>query len=133
MAYMDNMRAKSLVSVPNHKMDIVENRIVLKVELPGLEKADIEIKLKERRLIIIGKQFMETCEAVNEEIIGNSNQTTMDENKSTQSLQMVYQLRFRIPDAVDVALVDFKSYKNGILVLNLPMHADYMERKIRVV
>lgn len=114
-------------------MDAAENRYVLKVELPGLEKVDIEIKLTDRRLIILGKQFTKIDEDSNEEMIHNRNQTNMDENNSNQSLQKIYHLHFRIPDVVDVAQVECNSYKNGLLILSLPINPDNMERKIAVV
>lgn len=133
MAYIEGIKDPSIVSVPEHTMDVVENRCVLKVELPGVEKADIDIRLKRNRLIIFGKLYTKHDKEAGEERIDDSNQTNMDENNSTQSLQNFYHLHFRIPRYVHGNQVEFKSYENGLLILNLPMHPDYMERKIFVV
>jgi HSP20 family protein len=97
-------------SIRNPLTDIIEkdNEIIVKVEMPGINKDDIEINATEDGIEIKG----ETSEKVEKG----------DKKKGWQRIERRYsgfQRFISLPDGADIEKID-ASYKNGILELDIP-------------
>ena len=89
------------------RMDIVEkdDAILIKAEVPGVDKKDINISVKDRVLTIEG-------EKKNEVVDQNSNYYR------TERVFGSFKRQFELPEEVETEKVDAK-YENGILTIDL--------------
>lgn len=138
MADIDRMIAKTVeettevpIAEPSYALNICSNGNVLEVELPGVEKADIDIEVKDRTLIIVGKRYDEGRTTVPESS-ANVNEKRNDMETGNKQLRFQYHLRFRLRGVADGTKVECKSFKNGVLILTLPKLTDDLVRKIAV-
>jgi len=101
-------------------VDLFEDRdnLVVKAELPGMKKEDIEISLHENSLIISGERKVETDE---------------NEGESSRSERFFgrFQRALELPKPVDANNVT-ASYKDGILTVKLPKTEESKPRQISV-
>ncbi len=89
------------------RMDIVEkdDTILIKAEVPGVDKKDINISVQDRVLTIEGEKKQES----------------VDENSNYYRAERVYgafKRQFELPEEVETEKVDAK-YENGILTIDL--------------
>jgi HSP20 family protein len=101
-------------------LDVYEDKdnIMVKAEVPGMRKEDIEISLHENTLTIAG-------ERKNEKKYEGS-QTAREERFFGR-----FQRSFTLPKAVDGSKVK-ASYKDGVLTVTLPKSAEAKPRQIAV-
>jgi HSP20 family protein len=88
-------------------MDVTDNEnvVVIKAEVPGVEKKDINISIKDKILTIEGEKKSEV----------------VDENANYFRSERVFgkfKRQFQLPDEVEAEKVDAK-YENGILTIDL--------------
>ena len=101
-------------------MDVVEeeNRYLVRAELPGLTKDDIEITYKDGILILAGEKKLKS-----EEKAGRYYLRERFEGKFGRNLQL--------PEKVDVENIE-ATFENGVLELVLPFNPDSQPRKIQI-
>ncbi len=92
--------------------------LILRAEVPGVEKDDIEINVEDNRLILSGERRL--SEEFNEE------NTFRRETTYGRFLRS-----FQLPKTVDATKIS-ASYKNGILEIALPKAEEAKPRKIEV-
>lgn len=109
----------SLMDIP--KMDIVdrEKEVLVKVELPGIDKKDLNISIANSQLVIKAK----TCHEEKEE--------TGDYIKQEISKNEVYRA-VSLPAGIDDESNVKTSFKNGVLELVIPKHKKSHRRRIEV-
>jgi HSP20 family protein len=102
------------------RVDIQETdkEIILDFELPGIDKKDIKVELKDSRLTVSGERKQET----------KSNNA---EHRRTERHYGKYERSFTLPDTVSADKVSAE-YKNGILTLNLPKTEKAISKEIAV-
>ena len=101
-------------------VDIVEREdaIVLRAELPGVDRDAIEVRVENNTLILSGER----------------KQTSVEETDTVYRKERVYGAfyrSFRLPKTVDAEKID-AGYKDGVLELKLPKIAAAQPRKIEI-
>jgi len=109
---------ESLTSMP--KMDVVDRdkEILVKAELPGIDKKDIDISITNNQLVIKAK----TCHEEKEEK-GDYLKQEISKNEIYRSVLL--------PADVDDSKVK-TSFKNGVLELTIPKQKESHRRRIEV-
>jgi HSP20 family protein len=101
-------------------IDIVETpqQIVVRVEVPGMDKKDLDITLSDGLLTIRGDKRAE--------------------QKNEQDHHLILERRFgrfsrtlRIPEMVDIAFID-ANYKNGLLTVTLPKRLEETPKRVAI-
>jgi HSP20 family protein len=109
MRYFDDFPTfrKSFADDFSPRMDVTdnENSIVIKAEVPGVDKKDINISIKDKILTIEG-------EKKNEVVDENANYYRSERSFGS------FKRQFQLPDEVEAEKVDAK-YENGILTIDL--------------
>jgi len=102
-------------------VDIEEevDKYVIKADLPGVEKKDIDVKLDNGVLSIRGEKQTET----------ESGKGT--KRHRTERFHGTFARSFTLPDAVNVEMVD-ASYKDGVLVLSIPKAEEAKPKSIDI-
>lgn len=138
MADVDRMFGKTTdnatgtpVVEPSYRLQYGNNGAVLEVELPGVDKADIEIEVKERVLNIVGKRYYEES-LVRGEHVANTKETKKEDEVIEKKLRLQYRLRLHLGADSDGNKMACKSYKDGLLILTLPSHKKDPVHKITV-
>ena len=91
---------------PSVDIDEQDDKYVIKADLPGVEKKDIDVKLENGMLSIRGEKHTESES-------GNG------KRHRTERFHGTFARSFTLPDSVDVDNVD-ASYKDGVLTLSIP-------------
>jgi len=101
-------------------MDLYEDKdsLVVKAELPGMKKEDIEISLHQGSLVISGERKVETSD------------TNGDASRSERFFGR-FQRALELPKPVDANGVA-ASYKDGILTVTLPKTEESKPKQINV-
>lgn len=101
-------------------LDVYEDKdnVIVKAELPGLKKDQIELSLHENTLTIAGERKAERTE-------GNG------ETSRTERFFGRFQRTVTLPKPVDSSKVNAR-YKNGILTVTLPKTEESKPRQIEV-
>jgi HSP20 family protein len=94
-----------------------ENDFILMANLPGVERANIHVKLDDKSLIIFGRINFE--EAVNRKYILNEKEIGN------------YYRSFKISDSINKEKINAR-YDNGQLILTLPKNEKIKPRKIEI-
>ena len=94
------------------------NRVLVEVEVPGLDKEDIDIDVEDRRLVITGRKSYESERTEGSMVISE---------RAFGHFQRVIPL----PDDVSVEKAEAR-YKSGVLTVKLPKSAPPQSRKIKV-
>ncbi len=94
------------------------NQLVVKAELPGMKKEDIDISLHQGSLLISGERKSEVEE-------GNG------EASRAERFFGRFQRALELPKPVDASRVS-ASYKDGILTVNLPKTEESKPKQIQV-
>jgi HSP20 family protein len=109
MRYFDDFPTfrKSFEDDFSPRMDVTdnENSIVIKAEVPGIDKKDIKISVKDKVLTIEG-------EKKKEEVEENVNYYRSERMFGS------FRRQFQLPDEVETEKVDAR-YENGVLVIDL--------------
>jgi HSP20 family protein len=102
------------------KMDVIDRdkEIVVKAELPGIDKKDIDISITDNQLVIKAK----TCHEEKEE--------KGDYLKQEISKSEIYRSILLLADVDDSKVKT--SFKNGILKLTIPKHEKSHRKSIKV-
>lgn len=95
-----------------------EDRVLVELEAPGLDKGDIDIDVQDRRLLITGRKSYESERKEGSMVISE---------RAFGRFQRVVPL----PDDVSVEKAQAR-YKNGVLTINLPKSVPPRSRKITV-
>ena len=104
----------------NPRVDIYEEEdaIVLKAELPGVEKDNIVVDVKDRVLTLKGER--------------SSNSEVKEENYYRRERTFgSFERRFNLPDNVDAEKIT-ADYKDGVLKVDIPKPEETKQRKITV-
>ena len=114
----DLFSSASFGNMPN--MDVIDRdkEILVKAELPGFDKKDLDISISNRQLVIKAN----SCEETKEE--------NGDYLKREISTNQIYR-SVLLPAEVDDSKVK-TSFKNGVLELTIPKHKDAHRRRIEV-
>lgn len=101
-------------------MDVIDRdkEILVKAELPGFDKKDLDISITDRQLVIKAK----TCEESKEEK-GDYLRQEISQNEIYRSVLL--------PADVDDSKVK-TSFKNGVLELNIPKQKNSHRRRIEI-
>jgi HSP20 family protein len=102
------------------RVDVNENDkdIVIDVELPGIDKKDVKVEVKDSTLLISGERKSERSE--------NKEGCCVAERHYGK-----FERTFTLSDAVDAAKIAAK-YKDGVLTLTLPKTEKALPREIAV-
>ena len=102
------------------KINISENekQFMIDVEVPGMDKNDIDVSLENRQLTISGKRKFD-----NEEKDTRYHRVETHFGSFTRS--------FRLPDSVDEGSINAK-YNNGILSITIDKSEEQMKRQISI-
>ena len=102
------------------RVDIQETDkdIILDFELPGIDKKDIKVEVKDNRLTVSGERKQET-------------KSENAENRRIERHYGKYERTFSLPDTVKTDKVAAE-YKDGILSLNLPKTKKAAPKEIAV-
>ena len=102
------------------KMDVIERdkEIIIKAELPGFEKKDIDVSITNNRLVIKAS----TCYEEKEE----KGDYLKQEIRSSEVFRSVH-----LPGEVDEGNIK-TSFKNGLLQLTIPKHESSHRRRINI-
>jgi len=95
-----------------------ENEIVLKAELPGVDKDDLEVKVENNTLILKGEKRQET-------------EIKKENYHRAERIYGQFQRIFTLPDTVDTDKIK-ASFKSGILTLTLPKKKEAKPKQITV-
>ncbi len=95
-----------------------ENQIVVKVELPGVDKKDISVDVKGRMLTLSGKRSTE-------------NEVKEDNYYRKERSYGKFERCFTLPVEVDPGKVE-ADYKDGILKIEIPMPDGHKPKQITV-
>jgi HSP20 family protein len=95
-----------------------DEAIVIKAELPGMEKKDIAIDMKDGVLTLKGERFHE--EEVKEENYYRKERTSGKFHRA-----------FKMPEDVDPEKIK-ADFKNGVLTIDIPKPEERKPRKITV-
>jgi len=114
----DFFESPALTTMP--KIDVIERDkdILVKAELPGIAKDDIDVSIADRRLVIKG------CSSTEEK------EEKGDYLKKEISTSQVYRSIY-LPAEVDEDQVK-TSFKDGLLQLTIPKHKNSQRKKIPV-
>jgi HSP20 family protein len=102
-------------------VDIFENKdheIVLRAELPGLKKEDIDLKVENSTLTISGKREQET-------------EVNRDSYHRVERVYGRFARSFSLPSTVDTEKVS-AAFADGILTVTLPTREEAKPRQIQV-
>ncbi len=121
------MRKKSEDSMHSFRVDLEENEqsYLLRAELPGIKKEEINISIDENTVTIRAEKKSEV--------------TANKEEKANQQINFLYRERqhgtfmrsFSLPNTVDSASANAK-YENGVLLLTLPKQTISTTRQITI-
>ena len=108
------------IGIPAPTLDLYEDRgeLVAKVELPGLGKDDVQVKITDHRLVIKGEKKKE--EEVKEKDYYRSERSY---GAFTRSVELPEEVQ------VDKARA---SFKNGVLEIRVPKSEEAKKKEIRV-
>ena len=108
----------SFIDIP--KIDVIDKdqEILVKAELPGIDKDDLDISVSSNQLVIKAKTMHESKEED-----GDYVKREISRNEIYRSVLL--------PSDVDDSKVKSK-FKNGVLSLTLPKHEGSQRRKIKV-
>jgi len=100
-------------------VDIIErdNEIILKIDLPEMEQAEIDIKVEENTLIIQGER----------KFLKEAGETYLQVERPYGT----FQRSFNIPRRVDQEKIK-ASYKNGVLRVALPKRGEVRPQQVSV-
>jgi HSP20 family protein len=114
----DFLESPALTTMP--KIDVIERdkEILVKAELPGIAKDDIDVSIADRRLVIKGCSSTEAKEEKGDYL------------KKEISTSQVYRSIY-LPAEVDEDQVK-TSFKDGLLKLTIPKHKNSQRKKIPV-
>ncbi|MHC4916694.1 MAG: Hsp20/alpha crystallin family protein [Planctomycetota bacterium] len=102
--------------MPRLDLSETEDEVVISVELPGMDREDIDLTVSEGHLIISGEKKSET----------------KDESRHVvESRSGKFQRAVRLGNAVDVAKAA-ATYRNGVLVVKIPKSEAVKPRKIEI-
>ena len=111
-------RNAELTWIPRVDVNETDKEIVLDVEIPGIDKKDIKVEVKDNTLSISGER----------------NQEKKTENAESSRIECHYgkfERTFTLPDTVLTDTVSAK-YKDGILILTLPKTEKAKPKEIAV-
>lgn len=138
-----NYTAGVVISEPKYQLILARDDIyVLEVELPGVDKCNIEIEVSNRSVNIKGWAFLKDMivskiqdkeRGIEGILQSNESWKNIDRIAGNKQLRWKYHLLFMLPDLVDERQVDCKSYENGVLLLSLPMEKNSNRRKVPVL
>jgi HSP20 family protein len=102
------------------RVDVLEKKgnLQLRVEIPGLEKDDIDISLENNVLTLKGEKKHEKDE-------DNNNY------RRRESFYGKFSRSFTLPEASDIDKIK-ADYKNGILIISIPQKPEAQPREIPV-
>jgi HSP20 family protein len=101
-------------------VDIFErgDDLVIRAELPGVDKDDIEVRVEDGTLVLGGQRKRES-------------EIKEEESYRLERSYGSFVRRFELPDRVNAGAID-ASYKDGVLEIVLPKAEDAKPRKIKV-
>jgi len=96
-----------------------ENQLVLSAEVPGIEEKDVEIKIEDSTLIILGERKMQ--------------KETKEENyhRIERAYGSFYR-SFTLPNYIDQEKIHAE-HENGVLKITMPKKPELKPRKVKIV
>jgi HSP20 family protein len=110
-------------ATPNVDVRETKEAYVLEMDLPGKSEKDVEISLKDRVLSIGSVQEAEKEEKKKTD---DGYEYLIRERRSSN-----FSRRFTLPEDIDPANVE-ASFKNGVLMINIPRKAEAQSRQIMI-
>ena len=104
---------------PSVDIEEAEDKYVIKADLPGVDKKDINVKLENGILSIRGQKTVEK----------ESGKDTRHHRR--ERFQGTFARSFTLPDAVNADAVD-ASYRDGVLSLHIPKKEEAKPRSIDI-
>jgi HSP20 family protein len=104
---------------PSVDIEEAEDKYVIKADLPGVDKKDIDVKLENGVLSIRGQKTVEK----------ESGKDTRHHRR--ERFQGTFARSFTLPEAVDADAVD-ASYRDGVLSLHIPKKEEAKPRSIDI-
>ena len=103
---------------PRVNVNETDNEITIDVELPGIDKKDVKVEVKDNILSISGERK-------------NEKKTENAESRRVERHYGKFERTFGLPDTVEADNVSAK-YKDGVLVLTLPKTEKAKPKEIAV-
>ncbi|MGD2171637.1 MAG: Hsp20/alpha crystallin family protein [Gammaproteobacteria bacterium] len=104
---------------PSVDIEETEDKYVIKADLPGVDKKDIDVKMENGVLSIRGQKTVEK----------ESGKDTRHHRR--ERFQGTFARSFTLPDAVNADAVD-ASYRDGVLSLHIPKKEEAKPRAIDI-
>ena len=101
-------------------IDVFErnDRLVIRAEIPGLDRKEIEVRVEDGQLVLQGERKREAG-------LTEENAYRLERNHGS------FVRRFRLPESLDLSKID-ATYENGILEVTLPRSEEARPRKIEI-
>lgn len=103
---------------PSVDIDEQDDKYLIKADLPGVDKQDIDVKLENGMLSIRGEKRTES-------------QTGNGKRHRTERFHGTFARSFTLPDSVDADKVD-ANYRDGVLTLAIPKMEQAKPRSIDI-
>jgi len=111
-------REREMVWMPSVESYTKDNRLIYKVELPGVNQKDLDVSITDRELIIKGER--------------KSEKDTKEENYTYREINYgSFERRFTLPEGVKTDDLKAK-FSNGVLEISMPAPAIAKARKIAI-
>jgi HSP20 family protein len=103
---------------PSVDIEEQDDKYLIKADLPGVDKQDIDVKLENGMLSIRGEKHTES-------------ETGKGKRHRSERFHGTFSRSFTLPDSVDADKVD-ANYKDGVLVLSIPKMEQAKPRSIDI-
>ena len=117
-----------------------ENAVNIRVELPGVAAADLEVHTEVGKILVKGKRFSRNISTTVEQIqtepkegeeMSDAQKEGDAEMKQTVTPEVVFVKEFHVPQSVDADKTR-ASFKDGLLELCIPKKQQHMTRQIKI-
>ncbi|CAN8071891.1 unnamed protein product [Agarophyton chilense] len=118
--------------VPNYEYHREQDKILLEVELPGVQKEQVGVEMRGSNLCISGRRFKASGLFVEEhKDDAADNGGTDSKVEEGKSASMIYELQVKVGDSVDENRIKAE-HKDGLLKMMIPLKTHPGSRKIAI-
>lgn len=134
----DSVESQTRTELPNYEIQSNDKESRVQVDLPGVIKKDVDIKVVDCRLEIRAKRMrtailepVESVEAVSHDV--NVDGFMQDASSAPSNTPFcVYSLNVQLGDQTDCKKIVAESFKNGVVTIRVPKYAKPPTMKISI-
>lgn len=97
---------------------------IIKVELPGVKKSDISVKVREGLMLITARRYENWIDEIQRKL-NKATQTIKDEEPKKNRFDWWYVVEVPLSRRADGGRMIFKSFEAGVLTLMVPNRQDW--------